>query len=67
MKKFSQILVNESKQITAQKDALGIISTTRLEKYLQVADKFITDDTKYICKYMITHEDWVKEMKKVFN
>lgn len=64
MKKFSQILINESKQITAQKDAVGIISTPRLEKYLQVADKFISDEAKYVTKYMITHEDWVKEMKK---
>lgn len=64
MKKFSQILINESKQITAQGDAIGIISTARLEKYLQIADKFITDEAKYVCKYMITHEDWIKEMKK---
>lgn len=64
MKKFSQIVINESKQIFAQKDALGIISTARLEKYLHIADKFITDEAKYVCKYMIEHEDWIKEMKK---
>ncbi len=64
MKKFSQILINEAKQIIAQKNAIGIISTPRLEKYLQVADKFISDEAKYVCKWLITHEEWIKEMKK---
>lgn len=64
MKKFSQILIKEAKQINAQKDALGIISTARLEKYLKIADKFITDEAKFVVKFMITHEDWIKEMKK---
>lgn len=64
MKKFSQILINEAKQILAQKDAIGIISTPRLEKYLQIADKFISDEAKYVCKWLVTHEDWIKDMKK---
>jgi hypothetical protein len=64
MKKFSQILIKEAKQINAQKDALGIISTARLEKYLKITDKFITDEAKFVVKFMITHEDWIKEMKK---
>ena len=64
MKKFSQVLIKEAKQMIAQNDAMGIVSTSRLEKYLQLADKFLSDEAKYVCKFLITHEDWVKEMKK---
>lgn len=68
MKTFSQFkVINESAQISAQEGALGIISTAKLEKYLEIADKFISDEAKKICKYMIEHEDWIKEMKKTSN
>lgn len=63
MKKYSQI-IKEARTIEAQENALGVIPKARLEKFLQIASKFLTDEAKYVCQWLIDHEDWMKETKK---
>ena len=63
MKTLSQI-INETLQINAQEDAIGILSKARLEKYLETANKFISDETKQICKWLIENESWMKTAAK---
>ena len=66
MKTFSQ-KINESAQITAKDGAIGTLSKARLEKYLEVANKFLSDEAKYICKWLIDNEDWMKTASKSGN
>ena len=63
MKKFSQI-IKESVQIEAQEGAIGTVSKAKLEKYLDVAAKFISDETKAICQWLISNESWLKTNSK---
>ena len=51
MKKFSQLL--ESKTIEIQEDSVNYLSTAELKKYLEIADKFISQETKDICNWLI--------------
>lgn len=64
MKKFSQI--NESGQkpkINIQDNTLGIISKNDLETYLEITDKFISDEAKAVIKYLIDNNDtYAKEL-----
>lgn len=62
MKKFSQI-VKESKNFKIQNDSVNYLTVEEIESYLKVADKFISDETKYICKWLIdNNEDYVKKL-----
>lgn len=53
MKTFTIYLENKEKKIIIQANSLNYLSTDKLEKYIKVTNKFISDDTKQIIKYLI--------------
>lgn len=58
MKTLSQVRrVNEAKSLDVQEDAIGYIGAGDLKKYLDIANKFISDDTKSIINYIIDNND----------
>ena len=58
MKTLSQVRrVNEAKSLDVQEDAIGYIGAGDLKKYLDIANKFISDDTKTIINYIIDNND----------
>lgn len=59
MKKFSQIFEgNVSKpKLNIQDDTINFISSNDLKKYLEITDKFISNEAKEIIKYLIDHND----------
>ena len=64
MKKFSQ-LITETRGVSAQSNSLNKLSVKQIEKYLEVADKFISDEAKNICKWLIdNNEDYEKKLPK---
>ena len=52
MKKFSQI-VKESKSFKIQDDSVNYLSKKELESYVKTASKFISEETKSICQWLI--------------
>ena len=64
MKKFSQ-LITETKGESAQSNSLNKLSVKQIEKYLDVADKFISKEANSICKWLIdNNEDYEKKLPK---
>lgn len=59
MKKFSQVFEgNVSKpKLNIQDDTINYIKSEDLKKYLEITDKFISDEAKEIIKYLIDHND----------
>ena len=62
MKKLSQILKEGKQRLEIQDDTLNIIPTDDLKKYLEIADKFISQDAKNVVTYLITHPDYATEL-----
>lgn len=61
MKKISELF--EGKQLDIQEETLNYISAGELKKYLEIADKFISDDAKTIINYLIQHNaDYVNDL-----
>ena len=58
MKKLSQLF--EAK-IEIQDGTINFIDKTDLKKYLEIADRFISDDAKTVIKYFIENNDYVKK------
>ena len=58
MKKLSQLF--EAK-IEIQDGTINFIDKTDLQKYLEIADRFISDDAKTVIKYFIENNDYVKK------
>ena len=58
MKKLSQLF--EAK-IDIQDETINFIDKTDLQKYLEIADHFISDDAKTVIKYFIENNDYVKK------
>ena len=59
MKKFSQVFEgNVSKpKLNIQDDTINYIKSEDLKNYLEITDKFISDEAKEIIKYLIDHND----------
>ena len=57
MKKFSSIITEEKRTVSIQDDSLNYISKAELEKYLEIADKFISKEAKTVCKWLIDNND----------
>jgi len=57
MKKFSNIITEEKRTVSIQDDSLNYISKAELEKYLDIADKFISKEAKAVCKWLIDNND----------
>lgn len=60
MKKFNQF-VNEAK-VDVQEDTINYISVKDLEKYLKVADHFLSTEGKAVVNWLIEHPNYVKEL-----
>lgn len=58
MKKLSQLF--EAK-IDIQDETINFIDKTDLQKYLEIADRFISDDAKTVIKYFIENNDYVNK------
>ena len=62
MKKLSQI-INEAKQkLDIQDDTINYISTEDLISYMDIANKFLSDDTKNIINWLIEHPNYVEDL-----
>lgn len=61
MKKFSQIF-EQSNTLDIVKNSLSYISAPDLKKYLEVCDKFIGPDSKWIINWLIDHNDEYVQM-----
>lgn len=57
MKKFSQVFEASKPKLDIQDDTINYIDSADLKKYLEICDKFISDECKSIIKYLIDHND----------
>lgn len=55
MKKFSQIIKEAKTKLEIQDDTINYISSAELKKYKEIADRFISDETKEIIQYLIVN------------
>lgn len=64
MKKFSTFIAEAKKSLLEiQDDTIDYISAEQLKKYLHVADKFLSDETKELVQYLITNNSsYIKEL-----
>ena len=64
MRRLSQI--NESQVVLEiQENSVNHLTKAQLEKYLEVADKFISAEAKYICRWLIdNNSNYVKRFSK---
>ena len=62
MKKLSQI-INEAKQkLDIQDDTINYISTPELQKYIEIANKFLSEDSKKVIGWLIDHPNFVEDL-----
>ena len=62
MKKLSQI-INEAKQkLDIQDDTINYISTPELQKYMEIANKFLSEDSKNVIGWLIDHPNYVEDL-----
>lgn len=57
MKKFSQVFEANKPKLDIQDDTINYIDSANLKKYLEICDKFISNECKSIIKYLIDHND----------
>lgn len=64
MRKISQI--DEAKALLdIQDDTVNYLTVKQIEKYLQIADKFIGEEAKYVCNWLIdNNSSYVKKFDK---
>ena len=61
MKKFSQLF--EAKQIDIQENSVNYLSSNELKKYLEIADKFISQEAKSVCQWLIdNNSNYIKDL-----
>lgn len=61
MKKFSQLF--EAKTIEIQEDSVNYLSTNEIKQYLEIADKFISQEAKDVCQWLIDHNrTYIKDL-----
>ena len=64
MRRLSQIDESQS-VLEIQDNTVNHLTKAQLEKYLQIADKFISADGKYVCKWLIDNNSkYLKELSK---
>ena len=61
MKKLSQLL---EVKIDIQDETINFIDKADLKKYLEIADRFISDNAKTVIKYFIENNDYVNKFGK---
>jgi len=57
MKKFSQLIKESKQQLSIQDDSVNYLNTDEIKKYLEIADKFISEESKNVCKWLISNND----------
>ena len=63
MRKFTQIITEEKRTISIQDNSVNYLSKGEIEKYLEIADKFISKESKDICKWLIDNNDtYIKDL-----
>lgn len=63
MKKFSQVFEAVKPKLDIQDDTINYISVSELKKYLEICDKFISDEAKSVINYLINNNDnYIKEL-----
>ena len=55
MKKLSQINSTPKEKLDIMEDTINYIPANDLKKYLEIADKFISDETKELVQYLIVN------------
>lgn len=65
MKKFSQFIKEAKRQLEIQDDTINYISAPELKKYKEIADKFISPETKEIIQYLIVNNsNYINDLGK---
>lgn len=67
MKSLTQKIkeVNEAKQtLDLQDDTIGFIPANELKKYLEIADKFLSPEAKYVVQWAIDNNNYHDDQKK---
>lgn len=62
MKKLSQIINEAKKKLDIQDDTINYISTPELQKYVEVANKFLSEDSKNVISWLIDHPNYVEDL-----
>lgn len=63
MRKFSQIITEEKRTISIQDNSVNYLSKGEIEKYLEIADKFISTEAKNVCNWLIKNNDtYIKDL-----
>ena len=62
MKKLSQIINEAKKKLDIQDDTINYISTEDLASYMEIAKKFLSEDTKNIINWLIAHPNYVEDL-----
>ena len=62
MKKLSQIINEAKKKLDIQDDTINYISTPELQKYMEIADKFLSEDSKNVISWLIDHPNYVEDL-----
>lgn len=55
MKTFNRLFEEKTAKLKVQSDSVNYLSVDDLKKYLEIADKFISDDAKEIINYLIVN------------
>lgn len=63
MKNFSQYIFESSQKLDIPENSIGYIGTAELKKYLEIADSFLSKESKYIINWMINNEDWMNKIE----
>lgn len=64
MRRLSQIKESQS-VLEIQENSVNHLTKQQIEKYLVIADKFISSEAKYVCKWLIdNNSDYVKRFSK---
>lgn len=62
MKKFTQFIAEAKQKLEIQDESINKISPEKLEKYLEIAKKFLSEEAKNIVNYLIDNPNYVDEL-----
>jgi hypothetical protein len=62
MKKLQQLVKEAKEKLEIQEGSINKISTEDLKKYLEIAKKFLSEDSKNIINWLINHPNYTSEL-----
>jgi DNA-directed RNA polymerase specialized sigma subunit len=62
MKTLVQLVKEAKEKLEIQEGSINKISTEKLEEYLKIAKKFLSEDAKNIITWLINHPNYTKEL-----